>query len=79
MVMKKEYVLARCIDEIQAGKSTLEGCLARYPNLSDELRPLLAVATNIQPEMAILSLESEQRIRNHLIETMQVATDTKYK
>ncbi len=69
--MKKEDILANCIDEIQAGKCTLEDCLARYPHLSSELRPLLKVATSIQPEKATPSPEFKQRARNRLLEAMQ--------
>jgi len=69
--MKKEDILANCIDEIRAGKYTLEDCLARYPRLSDELRPLLKLALGIQPEEATPSPEFKQRARKRLIEAMQ--------
>ncbi len=77
--MKKEDILANCIDEILAGKCTLEDCLARYPNLNDELRPLLEIATGIQPERTTPSLEFKQRARNRLLEAMEPApTRTKH-
>jgi len=69
--MKKEDILANCIDEIQAGKCTLEDCLVRYPYLSDELWPLLQIATGIQPERATPSPEFKQRARNRLLAVMQ--------
>ncbi len=69
--MKKEDILAHCIDEIRAGKCTVEDCLARYPHLSDELRPLLKIALGIQPEEAIPSPEFKRRARKRLLEAMQ--------
>lgn len=69
--MKKEDILTNCIDEIQAGKSTLEECLARYPELADDLRTLLDIATNIQPEKAIPAVDFKQRAKARLLEAMQ--------
>jgi len=69
--MKKEDILANCIDEIQAGKCTLEDCLARYPHLGDELRPLLKIALGIQAEEVTPSPEFIQRARKRLLEVMQ--------
>jgi hypothetical protein len=69
--MKKEDILANCIDEIQSGKSTLEDCLARYPELGDELRPLLNIATSIPPEKITPALEFKQRARKRLLDIMQ--------
>ena len=69
--MKKEDILANCIDEILAGKCTLADCLARYPHISDELRPLLQVALSIQSEDVTPSPEFKQRARNRLLEAMQ--------
>ena len=69
--MKKEDILANCIDEIRAGKCTLEDCLARYPHLSDELRPLLKIALGIQAEEVTPSPEFIQRARKRLLEAMQ--------
>jgi len=69
--MKKEDILANCIDEIRAGKRTLEDCLARYPHLGDELRPLLKIALGIQAEEVTPSPEFIQRARKRLLEAMQ--------
>ena len=69
--MKKEDILANCIDEILAGKSTIEDRLARYPHLSDELRPLLKLALGIQAEEVTPSPEFKQRARKRLLEAMQ--------
>lgn len=69
-VMKTEDVLANCIDEILNDKSTVEDCLARYPDLADELRPLLHIAASIPPERGTPSPEFKQRTRNRLLEAM---------
>ena len=46
--MKKiEDILAICIEDIRAGRSTLEGCLTRYPDMCSQLEPLLRLAVNI--------------------------------
>ena len=69
--MKKERLLINCIDEILAGKYTVEDCLARYPELSNELRPLLDIVVDIQPERVSASSEFKQRARSRLFEAMQ--------
>ncbi|MBL7209353.1 MAG: hypothetical protein ISS52_04575, partial [Dehalococcoidia bacterium] len=69
--MKKEDIIANCIDEIRAGKYTLEDCLARYPKLSDELRPLLKIAIGIKPKRRTPSPEFRQRARIRLLQAMQ--------
>ena len=69
--MKKEDIIASCIDEIRDGKCTIEDCLNRYPYLGDELRPLLEIAIGIKPEAAYPSLEFKQRARSRLLEAMQ--------
>ena len=67
---RKEEVLARCIDEVLSGRSTAEDCLLRYPELRDELKPLLAVALSIQPPKAVPSPEFRTRLRRQLQEVM---------
>ena len=69
--MKKEDILANCIDEIQAGKSTLEDCLAKYPHLGDELPSLLKIAADIQPERVTPSEEFIKRTENRIFKEMQ--------
>ena len=46
--MRKEDILAGCIDEILAGMATVEDCLARHPRVGGELRPLLRIAASIK-------------------------------
>jgi hypothetical protein len=72
--MKKEDILANCIDEIQAGKSTLEDCLAKYPHLGDELPSLLKIAADIQPERVTPSEEFIKRTENRIFKEMQPST-----
>jgi len=43
-----ERVLATCVDDIEAGKTTIEECLERYRELSAELEPLLRLALEIE-------------------------------
>ncbi len=71
--MKKEDILANCIDEVLAGKCTVEDCLAKYSQLGDELRPLLKIALSIQSEAVTPSPEFRQRARKRLIEAIQPA------
>lgn len=68
--MKKEDILASCIDEIKAGKATVEDCLAKYPGFGDELRPLLELATGFKEPTVTPSLEYKQSLRNRLLEIM---------
>lgn len=69
--MRKEDILAKCIDDIEAGESTLEECLARYPELRDELRPLLEMAQRLQPQDVAPSAEFKQQARSRLLEAMR--------
>ena len=72
--MRKEEILANCIDEIQAGKFTLEECLTRYPEVADELRALLKIAINIQPKKAVPTTNFRQQARLRLLEEMEAST-----
>jgi hypothetical protein len=47
MVSTIEHALEDCLTRLDSGKSTLEECLALYPDLRSELQPLLAVAANV--------------------------------
>ncbi len=70
---RKEEVLASCIDEVLSGRSTAENCLLRYPELRNELKPLLEVALSIQPPKAVPSPEFRTRLRRRLQEVMSPA------
>lgn len=43
-----EDILALCIEDIKAGRSTLEACLNSYSSMRRELEPLLKIALSIQ-------------------------------
>lgn len=42
-------VLDACVEDILAGRATVDDCLAQYPDLRSELEPLLRVVTWINP------------------------------
>jgi len=69
--MKKEEILANCIEEIRNGKSTIEECVSRYPELGEELRSLLEIATTLKPDEVTPSLEFKQRAKRSLFAEMQ--------
>jgi hypothetical protein len=71
--MQKEEILARCLDEIRSGRSTLEECVARHPECGDELRSLLEMALSIKADQVTPSFEFKQRARRRLFEEMQTA------
>jgi hypothetical protein len=43
-----EDILAQCIEDIKAGRSSIEDCLDRYPSVREQLEPLLRVALEIR-------------------------------
>jgi len=45
---KFEDILAQCIDDIKAGKASVEECLGRYPSMRGQLEPLLRIALEIR-------------------------------
>jgi hypothetical protein len=75
--MKKEDILASCIDEVRAGRCTAEECLARHPDLRDELRPLLEIAARMPSAEVTPSPEFVQRARNRLREVTRPSMDDK--
>lgn len=48
MLKKMEDILAQCIEDVKAGRSSIEDCLAKYPSMRKELEPLLRIAISIQ-------------------------------
>lgn len=61
--MKKfEDILARCIDDIKAGRSSVEECLDRHRSLRARLEPLLNIALGI-PEMPDVRPSTAFRIK----------------
>jgi len=43
-----EEILIQCIEDIKAGKASLTDCLERYPDMRQELEPLLRIALSIK-------------------------------
>lgn len=70
---RKEEILSRCIDEVLSGRSTVEDCLLRHPELRNELRPLLEIAFSIQPPKVAPSPEFRSRLRRRLLDVMAPA------
>jgi hypothetical protein len=48
MSNKIEDILAQCIEDIRAGRSSIDDCLAKYPSVSKELEPLLRITLEIR-------------------------------
>ena len=47
--MKKfEDILVQCIEDIKAGRASIEDCLDKYPSMREQLEPLLRVAFKIR-------------------------------
>ncbi len=48
-----DLILDQCLEEIRAQRATVADCLAKYPDLADELKPLLTTAAALEamPEM----------------------------
>lgn len=66
---KKEDILAICIEDIRAGRSTLEECLTRYPDMRSQLEPLLRLAVNIsEPPAFRPSADFKVRARVRLMD-----------
>ncbi len=51
--MSLDRVLDKCLWDIQAGKATVEECLARYPELAEELEPLLRMGEALMQLSAV--------------------------
>ena len=45
---KFEDILAQCIEDIKAGRSSIEDCLDKYPSMREQLEPLLRIALEIR-------------------------------
>jgi hypothetical protein len=71
--MKKEERLATCIEEIRGGKSTIEDCVKRYPQLENELRSLLEIAASLKPDEVTPSPQFKERAKMHLFDEARPA------
>jgi len=45
---KFEDILVQCIEDIKAGRSSIEDCLDRHPSMREQLEPLLRIALEIR-------------------------------
>lgn len=48
MISRFEDILAECIEDIKAGRSTMEDCLQRHASMRERLEPLLRIALRIR-------------------------------
>ena len=48
MLKKIEDILSKCIEDIKAGRSSIEDCLGKYSSIRKQLEPLLRIAIEIQ-------------------------------
>lgn len=48
MLKKLEDILAQCIEDVKAGRSSVEDCLTKYPSMRKQLEPLLRLALEIR-------------------------------
>ncbi|MDO8578829.1 MAG: DUF5667 domain-containing protein [Dehalococcoidales bacterium] len=65
---RKEEILAECIEEVQQGRSTVEDCLRRYPELSSELKTMLELVQGIKTANVSPTPEFRRRLRSRLFE-----------
>ncbi len=69
MLKKFEDILTQCIEDVKAGRSSIDDCLARYPSVSKQLEPLLRIALEIQgPPDVKPSASFKSRARVQLME-----------
>jgi hypothetical protein len=68
--IKKQDVLALCLEEIRSGRVSPEDCLKNYPELEKELRPLIEVASAIRPPEVHASDDFKARTRQLLYREM---------
>jgi len=45
---KFEDILVQCIEDIKAGRASIEDCIDRYPSMREQLEPLLRIALEIR-------------------------------
>lgn len=71
---KAEEILVQCIEDIKAGRTSLENCLDRYPDMRRDMEPLLKVALSIKKPADICpSDEFKVRARGNLMKHIQTS------
>jgi len=61
-----EDILVQCIEDVKAGRASIEDCLDRYPSVRDQLEPLLRIALEIREPPDVkpsLSFKIKARVR----------------
>jgi len=77
-VKKVEEILIQCIEDIKAGKASLENCLDRSPDMRHELEPLLRIALSInEPADTRPSDAFKVRARVNLMEHIHTSQSKK--
>lgn len=64
--MNKVEIIANCIDDVRSGRSTIQDCLARYPELGEELTSSLRVISGLRPDMVSPSPEFNARAKRYM-------------
>jgi len=62
---KFEDILSQCIDDIKAGKASVEDCLNNYPSMRGRLEPLLRIALEIR-EPAYIKPSPSFKLKNRV-------------
>ena len=69
MLRKTAYLLAECIDNIKAGRCSVESCMSKYPYIKNSLGPLLEVVSMVRTLRDIEpSSEYRERVRIKIME-----------
>jgi len=77
-VKRIEEILTQCIEDIKAGRASLEDCLDRYPYVRHELEPLLRVAMSIKEPADIRPSDAfKVRARVNLMEHIHASQSGK--
>ncbi len=78
MSKKIEDILAQCIEDIKAGRSSVADCLAKYPSMRKELEPLLKIALSIKEPSDIRPSDAFKiRARVNLMEHIRASQSGK--
>jgi hypothetical protein len=67
MVRKIDNILAGCIEDIKAGKTSIKDCIKKYPFLAKKSR-LLEIALKVKGPRVIASASFKARARAQLME-----------
>ncbi len=75
---KAEEILIQCIEDIKAGRASLEDCLGRYPDMRRDMEPLLKVALSIKKPVDVYPSDAFKiRARVNLMEHIYASQSEK--